>query len=135
MNEQKQPSGIAISPDEVLAAFAQSFGMAIGRLTFEKLQSEKQVQALQAHGAEAEVKIANLKRENSNLITNHIQLEGQIHSLKKELEGRLDTEQVTALEAQVERLIQAGPTIEQMSTLEAAKVADRNEKAAPVEAA
>ena len=132
----QQPENI-ISPDEVSAAFAQSFGMTIGRLTFEKLQSEKQAQALQAHNAEVEATLINLKKENSNLITNHIQLEGQIHSLEKELEARPTFEQIgvyettiEALEIKIGELVSAGPTLAQSAAADVTKTEARNVKAA-----
>ena len=127
-----------ISPDEISAAFAQSFGTAVGRLTFEKLQLERQVQALHADSAEAEAALINLKQENSNLITNHIQLEGLMHSLEKELEGRPTPEDIMAFETAVEaleikigELVSAGPTLAQSAAADVIKTEARNEKAAP----
>ncbi len=118
-----------ISPEEISAAFAQSFGTAVGWLTFEKLQLERQMQTLRLNLDGAMKTIDDLSHENSNLITNHIQLEGQLHSLEKELEERPTLGKMRELEAEVAQLIEDA-TLAQMSGQEMARAEAEKEKAA-----
>lgn len=126
MTNQQQPENL-ITPDEVSAAF----GSIIGRVTFEKLESQKRAELLQVRIAELESAYLNLKEENSQLVANQIKYEDHIHELEKSLVTRPTSEQVAALEAQVKQLIEAGPTIAQMADAEASKAEERKEKEPP----
>ena len=136
--ESRQPDNNTITPDEIAEAFSRSFAPSIGQLTFDRLRLEKQVQALQSHLANVEMDSAQLKAENSSLVTNHIQLEGLMHSLEKELEDRPTPEDIMAFETAVEaleikigELVSAGPTLAQSAAADVTKTEARNEKAAP----
>jgi chromosome segregation ATPase len=122
-------------PEEVAAAFAESYGTAIGQLTFGKLQLEKQFQALQAKIAQLEADQAELKRRNSQLTAGAITYEDRIHALEEELAARPTPERLADLEAQVDQLTADGPTVAQTAARDLALAENRNKEAAPVEAA
>jgi peptidoglycan hydrolase CwlO-like protein len=131
MNQQAPPPN-SVSPDEISAAFAQSFGAAIGQLTFEKLRLEKQVEALQAKIAQLEAAQVELERRNAQLTAGAITYEDRIAQLEEELAARPTVEQLAALEAQVDELIADGPTVAHSAARDLAKVAEGNQKAGPV---
>jgi predicted RNase H-like nuclease (RuvC/YqgF family) len=129
------PEQNVLSIPEISAEFSASYGLAIGQLTVEKLNLQKQVQALQASITHLGAENANLKAENSNLIKAHISLEGQVMGLQKELEARPTPEDVEALETTIEALeikigeiISAGPTLAQSAAIDVAKTKARKEK-------
>jgi predicted nuclease with TOPRIM domain len=116
-----------ISPAIVQSAFAESYGIAIGRLTFEKIELERRVQELQAQLQVAITNGTQLKAENTKLIEAHIAHEGQIHSLQKQLDARPIQETVEKLEAKIAKLIKDGPTLEQSANLGLARAEARKE--------
>lgn len=137
MTNQTPPQIHPLSPDEISAAFSQSFSYSLGHLTFEKLRLEKEMQSLHDHAVTLQVDSDRLKIENANLIKSHISFENQIHNLQKELDNRPTFEDigiyaatVEALEIKNRELVERGPTLTQSAALDAAKTEAREEKAA-----
>ncbi len=80
-----QPPENTIPQEIIQAAFAQSYGPAIGQLTFQKLNLEMQNQALQARLADIETKAFGIEQQNANLIKAQIALEDGAFNLKSEV--------------------------------------------------
>lgn len=127
----KQRNEIRLSPAEISAAYAESYGLVIGPLTMNLSLSQKQVFLLQSNIAQIEADNAELERQNSQLVAGAIVYEDRIHVLENELATRPTPERVADLEAQIAQLIEAGPTVAQTAGRELAKTEGRNKKAAP----
>lgn len=124
--ENSPPNEPQFSQPEVQAAFAESYGLTIGPLTFQCLQLGKQIVSMRDHiaqleadQAQLEADQAKLRWQNSQLVTGAVAYEKRIHEL----------------EAEVEDLRGTIPTVAQVADREAAIAAKAEEarikKAAP----
>jgi predicted nucleic acid-binding Zn-ribbon protein len=117
----EQPQRPQITPDELHAATGSSFGLVIGRLTVDNLELRSLLAAAQKRIVQAAAERQDLQDEVSRLTAGAVAYEGRIDQLEKELAARPTPEQVADLNAQIDQLIEAGPTVAQSAARDLAK--------------